>query len=106
MNNFWTRTLTGAVFVAVMIAGIVWNLWSFIALCSLIALSGAWEFYSLMKVNAATKTTGLLLGLLLLMAASGMYFYPVADVSIPPILLIPFLLFPLYLIIKLFGPLQ
>lgn len=49
MNNFWTRTLTGALFVAVMIFCIWWNYWSMVALFLVISVLGLWEFYSLLE---------------------------------------------------------
>lgn len=67
MNNFWTRTLTGAVFVAVMIGCIWWNLWSMAILFLLISTLGLWEFYSLLEKSSfrPQKIYGVLYGALL-----------------------------------------
>lgn len=65
MNNFWTRTITGAVFVAVMIGCIWWNYWSLAGLFFLIIFLGLWEFYSLAEVKNIhpPKILGILLGI-------------------------------------------
>jgi len=49
MSNFWTRALTGAVFVSVMMGCIWWNFWSMAGLFLMISILGLWEFYSLLK---------------------------------------------------------
>lgn len=66
MNNFLTRTLTGAVFVAVMIGGIWWNYWSMAALFLVISIAGVLEFYSLVKKQNYSPqiATGIILTLL------------------------------------------
>ncbi|MBI4929999.1 MAG: phosphatidate cytidylyltransferase [Bacteroidetes bacterium] len=106
MNNFWTRTLTGAVFLVVMVGGIIWNFWSYIALFSLIPLLGVWEFYSLMKerISLSQKIAGTLLGLILLLASGGKYFVQVSDNLFSNGLFIIILIFPLFLIVRLFRP--
>lgn len=65
MNNFWTRSLTGAVFVVVMVGGIWWNYWSMTALFFLISILGLWEFYSLVKHKGIypQKIIGIFLGI-------------------------------------------
>lgn len=65
MNNFWTRSLTGTVFVVVMIGGIWWNYWSMTALFFLISILGLWEFYSLVKHKGIypQKIIGIFLGI-------------------------------------------
>jgi len=105
MNNFWTRSFTGAIFVLVMISGILWNIWSFIGLFGSIALLGLWEFYSLteQKEKGSRKIPGLILAILLISASAGKYFFETRDVlSLPGIHLI-ILVFPIFLILKLFG---
>ena len=108
MNNFWTRVLTGAVFVIVMVGGMIWNFWSFVLLFSLISLLGLWEFYSLMKekINLSKKFIGLLLGIIILLAACGKYFFHVPDILYSSSFHFIILIFPLFLIIKLFQPLE
>lgn len=107
MSNLVTRTLTGAVFVIVMVGGILWNLWSFIGLFSLIALLGLWEFYTMLKDHSTEskvvqKIPGMLLGSILIAASCGKYFMHTNTVPIPGIQFIV-LLFPLFLIFKLFS---
>lgn len=105
MNNFLTRTLTGAVFVALMAGGILWSAWSFIGLFSLIALLGLWEFYTLIgqKEKGTQKIPGLMLGLILLTASAGKYFMETNTHFPLPGVHLAILLFPLYLIVKLFD---
>jgi|ERR1051325_3178041 phosphatidate cytidylyltransferase len=65
MNNFWTRALTGAVFVVVMVGGIWWSYWSIAALFFAITAFGLWEFLSLVKLKGIypQKILGTLLGI-------------------------------------------
>ena len=44
LASFRTRTLTAAVFVVVMLAGLLWNHWSFFILFSIIHF-GCWQEY-------------------------------------------------------------
>jgi phosphatidate cytidylyltransferase len=105
MNNFTTRAITGAFFVLVMIGGILWNIWSFIALFSLIAILGLWEFYSLIeqREKSTQKIPGLLLGVLLIATSCGKYFLNVNNILHLPGIHFIILLFPLFLILKLFS---
>lgn len=65
MSNFLTRTITGALFVAVMIGGICYSYWSMAALFLIISVLGLWEFYTLLeKANhSPQKFTGILLSI-------------------------------------------
>ena len=105
MNNFRTRTLTGAVFSTVMIGGILCNFWSFALLFFSISLWGLWEFYSLMgeKITAAQKMGGIILGAVLLTACCGKYFFPVHDVFSSISFKLVILIFPFLLIVRLFN---
>ena len=49
MSNFWTRLITGAVFVAIIIGCVWWNFWSMAGLFLVISILGLWEFYSLLE---------------------------------------------------------
>ncbi len=67
MSNFWKRAITGALFLVVMIGGIVWNYWSFYALFFLISMLGLAEFYKLLS-NAGIqpqKWVGIVIGALI-----------------------------------------
>lgn len=57
-QSFQTRTLTAVVFVAVMAAGLFWNVWSFFVLFSLVHF-GAWAEYVglIKKFNADVQPT-------------------------------------------------
>ena len=48
-ESFKTRTLTAAIFVVVMLAGLLWNKWSFLALFTIIHFGCWYEFLGLMK---------------------------------------------------------
>ena len=48
-QTFKTRTLTAAVFVAVMLVGLLWNRWSFFILFSIIHFGCWWEYLRLME---------------------------------------------------------
>ena len=51
-QTFRTRTLTAAVFVVVMLAGLLWNEWSFLALFTVIHFGCWWEYFRLLeKIN-------------------------------------------------------
>ena len=105
MNNFWTRTFTSGAFVALMLGGIQWNIWSYIGLFSVIALIGLWEFYSLVekKETGTQKIPGLILAAILIAASAGKYFFHVADILGHPLAKLIILIFPLFLIIHLFN---
>ena len=49
LNNFFQRTITGAVFLVVMIGCIWYSFWSMAALFLVISVLGLWEFYSLVE---------------------------------------------------------
>lgn len=51
MNNFLTRTLTGTLFVIVLISGIWFSKESFLVLCLAIIITGIWEFYSITSID-------------------------------------------------------
>ncbi|MBI4945979.1 MAG: phosphatidate cytidylyltransferase [Bacteroidetes bacterium] len=77
MNNFWTRTLTGAVFVTVMMGCIWWSFWSMAGLFLVISVLGLWEFYSLLEENNSSpqKITGIIICVFL----SAYFLYLVSD---------------------------
>lgn len=51
MNNFIQRTITGAVFVVVIIGALFWNTYAFTAVFAVFTTFGLWEFYSLLNKN-------------------------------------------------------
>lgn len=65
MNNFWTRAITGTLFVAVMVGCIVWSYLSTCILFGIIVLVGLWEFYTLLEKsgNSPQKYFGIISGL-------------------------------------------
>ena len=48
-QTFKTRALTAIVFVVVMLAGLLWNQWSFLVLFSIIHFGCWWEYFRLME---------------------------------------------------------
>jgi phosphatidate cytidylyltransferase len=46
-QTFRTRTLTAIIFAAIMLAGLLWNQWSFLILFSVIHFGCWWEYYKL-----------------------------------------------------------
>ena len=48
-QTFRTRTLTAAIFVVVMLTGLLWNHWSFLVLFSVIHFGCWWEYLRLME---------------------------------------------------------
>ena len=45
MSNFWQRLITGVIFLAVLISGIVYSQWTFAVLFAVIDVLALWEFY-------------------------------------------------------------
>ncbi len=52
MSNFLQRTLTGILFLAVMIGATVLSYWSMLILFFIIAMLGLWEFYKLSAITS------------------------------------------------------
>ena len=48
-KTFQTRTLTAIIFAGVMLTGLLWNKWSFIALFSIIHFGCWWEYFNLLE---------------------------------------------------------
>ena len=48
-KTFQTRTLTAIIFAAVMLAGLLWNQWSFLVLFSIIHFGCWWEYFNLLE---------------------------------------------------------
>ncbi len=67
MNNFVKRTLTGIVFVAVLLGCTFWNQISFSILFFIITILGVWEFYTLSEKggNQPQKIFGTIAGAIL-----------------------------------------
>ncbi len=66
-QTFRTRTLTAAIFVLVMLTGLLWNHWSFLVLFSIIHFGCWWEYLRLMeKIHTTSLHTYTKLGFMLL----------------------------------------
>lgn len=67
LQTFRTRTITAAVFVIVMLAGLLWNQWSFFILFTLIHFGCWWEFLSLIeKIHKAVFHNYVKMGFMLM----------------------------------------
>ncbi len=66
MSNFWQRTLTGAVFVIILIGATLLSEWSFLLLLFAINIMGLWEYCNLFRAKeyAPHKNVVLILGTL------------------------------------------
>lgn len=91
MNNFTLRTITGAIFVIVIIGSVLINHWIFASLFFVIALVGFWEFSRISRsLNVyPAKITGILLSALTYMLIVGWNFQVVPDYSLYLLLFIP-----------------
>lgn len=66
-QTFRTRALTAIVFVVVMLAGLLWNHWSFLVLFSIIHFGCWWEYFKLVeKIHTAYFDIYTKLGLMLI----------------------------------------
>ena len=57
MKNLLLRSLSGAIYVALIVAAILINRWTFLALCLLFAILALIEFFKLSHVSTAKKST-------------------------------------------------
>jgi len=91
VNNFTLRTITGAIFVIVIIGSVLINHWIFASLFFVIALVGFWEFSRISRsLNVyPAKITGILLSALTYMLIVGWNFQVVPDYSLYLLLFIP-----------------
>ncbi|MDR0683337.1 MAG: phosphatidate cytidylyltransferase [Dysgonamonadaceae bacterium] len=55
MKNFLLRTLTGTVYVVLIVSGIISNVYTFLCLFSIVTILCLWEFYSLINAQKRTK---------------------------------------------------
>ena len=66
-QTFRTRALTAIVFAIVMLAGLLWNQWSFLVLFSIIHFGCWWEYFNLLeKIYTTSFHPYLKLGLMLM----------------------------------------
>ncbi len=100
MNNFLKRTLTGALFVIVLIAGILCSKYSFCVLSLAILVLTLNEFYGLCKqVDAKPQqVTGIILGILAYLLA---FAFAQGIVSVNVLFLL-YAIVPLFLIVELY----
>ena len=72
MSNLITRTITGILFVTVIIVCISWNAYSCLALFFLITVLGLWEFYTLIEKAGIKpqKILGIVIGIISFLGVS------------------------------------
>ena len=92
-KTFQTRTLTAIIFAAVMLTGLLWNKWSFIALFSIIHFGCWWEYFNLLEkihktvYHLVTRIGLMLMGFSIMLLFCGPIFqinnYQLRDLSFP-----------------------
>ena len=95
MNNFWTRTVAGAVYLVVMVFGLIWDRTLFGALFAVVLWMALQEFYRMalgMRFRFQQKL-GLLAGAAAFLFVAGHFFYG-WDLRWLALVLIPLLLIP------------
>ncbi len=99
LNNLKTRILSGIIFIAVLIVGIIFNQYIFAIIFALILALGLHEFYGLLKKHDDVQiaSTLNLVGGLLLFGASFLYFSTIVQSLI---IFTPFVLYLLTLFIS------
>lgn len=78
VKTFRTRALTAVIFAAVMLAGLLWNQWSFLLLFSIIHFGCWWEYFNLLekihqaKINPFIRQGFMMVGFGLMLLFCGM----------------------------------
>jgi len=94
MNNFWTRTIAGVVFIAVVLAGLLIGKWLFAAMMLFITVVMLHEFYAMTMGERARKSralaivTGVVLFCLVFLINAGILPAVYASVAIFPLMCI------------------
>ncbi len=107
MNNLLARILTGIVFIAVMIGGVIWDKYSFLALFGLIIAASIREYHNIIDLKLSGERSwkrtskyvniGFAIGILVL-------FFLVANQQIPNAFLLVIVMFaPAWFIIEMYG---
>lgn len=74
VKTFQRRALTATVFLVIMLAGLLWNMWSFIILCCIIAAGCIYEFIRIArKSQVSNKPFFLMAGSLFILLSLTMY---------------------------------
>ncbi|MDD5570192.1 MAG: phosphatidate cytidylyltransferase [Bacteroidales bacterium] len=65
MSDILKRTISGFIFIAIIIFSVLWNFYSFAAVIGIVMLAGVWEFYVLIQKNniKPQKITGMLMAI-------------------------------------------
>lgn len=84
MSNFWARTITGLSMVAVLLAAMAFNYWSFAGIFFLVTTFGLWEFYSIFTTDTVhpQRIAGTFFGALLYITIVLSFRIIIPDVSI------------------------
>lgn len=96
LKNLIKRTLTGIIFVGLLIFGIVFSPYSFAVLFLLITVLSLWEFYNLVKVEAILpiKIFGVIIGGLFFLCSFA-YAYELIDKKYFYLFILAFLIIPI-----------
>src|SRR5688572_16006393 len=54
-TTFWTRTISGIIFVAVMLFAMLWNQWSFLIVFSIIHFGCWWEYLKIVEIIRSAR---------------------------------------------------
>ena len=104
MNNFIVRTLTGVAFVAVLVASIVYNPFSFGALFAVVSALSTMEFCNIVNKQAGVQTNVFISILASLMLFFAIFAYSCgyanAVLLIPSSVFLPYLLTIIYLLVS------
>ncbi len=74
LQTFQRRALTAIIFVVVMLGGLLWNMWSFIILCTLIAAGCIYEFIKIgKKIPVPNRSFFMMVGSLFILMSLLLY---------------------------------
>jgi len=108
VNNFVLRTITGAIFVIVIIGSVIVNHWLFSGLFLLISITGYWEFCRIARYlnYYPSRFAGSVLAGIAYVIIAGCHSMLLPDYSLYFILLLPVMLFMVELMRKTATPLS
>lgn len=108
MNNFVLRTITGAIFVIVIIGSVIIDHWVFSGLFLLVSLVGYWEFCRIARYlnYYPSRFAGSVLAGITYIVIAGWHSMLLPDFSLYFILLLPIILFMVELMRKTATPLS
>lgn len=111
MNNILVRTLTGAVFISVVIIGLAWNVWSAIGVMGLFSILGIWEYNTILQQpnQGPSKLLGVIGGIVIfiyLVVVAGSFPFKARQISLVVVATLPFIVMIAELFRQKENPLQ